>query len=378
MDLAAFTSESREERTNYALVVGMREDGKQRAVGSNRGSRLEACGARNDGQDNGCDGTPEKWAHCTGCSSGIMRLVAGDCNRAILSPMTLRRALFGDALVDRRSAIRGLAAMAVTPLVAHSGVGEVNRRRLERIGLALYTVRDLTSRDYERTLQQVAEIGYRDVDMYIYDARREPAQTRAMLDRAGLSCPSARVATPALYRGWDRFLDAANTLGARWITLANISYEERIHLRDWEELAEVLNKCGDAARQRGLTLCYHNHSFELEPLEGRVPLDMLLASTQPELVRLQMDVYWMTHGRRDPAAEIRRLGSRVATLHLKDMDASPARGITSVGRGIIDFRAVLTAAADARVAHYFVEEDAPANSLAAIRSSYQHLERLEF
>jgi sugar phosphate isomerase/epimerase len=216
------------------------------------------------------------------------------------------------------------------------------------------------------------------VDMYIYDARREPAETRAMLDRVGLACPSARVATPALYRGWDRFLDAANTLGARWITLANVSYEERLRLRDWHELADVLNKAGDSARGRGLSLCYHNHSFELEPLEGKIPLDLLLASTEPALVKLQMDVYWMARGGRNPAVEIRRLGSRVATLHLKDMDATPARGITSVGRGTIDFKAVLAAAADAKVSHYFVEEDAPANPLDAIRSSYAHLARLEF
>ena len=254
----------------------------------------------------------------------------------------------------------------------------VRQRKLDRIGLALFTVQRLTSRDYEGTLQQVAGIGYRDVDMYIYDARREPAETRAMLDRVGLACASARIATPALYRGWDRFLDAANTLGARWITLANVSYEERLHLRDWHELAEVFNKAGEAARRRGLSLCYHNHAFELEPLEGKVPLDLLVASTDPSLVKLQMDVYWMTRGGRNPAAEIRRLGSRVASLHLKDMDATTERGITSVGRGTIDFKAVLAAAADAKVSHYFVEEDAPADPQAAIRSSYAHLARLEF
>jgi len=281
--------------------------------------------------------------------------------------------------VDRRSAIRTLAALAATPLLGRRAGADISPpRRLDRIGLALFTVGRLTSRDYEGTLRQVADIGYRDVDMYIYDARREPAETRAMLDRAGLACASARVATPALYRGWDRFLDAANTLGARWITLANVAYEERLHLRDWRELADVLNNAGAAARRRGLSLCYHNHSFELEPLEGKVPLDLLLASTDPALVRLQMDVYWMTHGGRDPAAEIRRLGSRVATLHLKDMDSTPARGITSVGRGRIDFRSVLRAAADAKVSHYFVEEDAPADPLGAIRSSYAYLARMEF
>jgi sugar phosphate isomerase/epimerase len=286
-----------------------------------------------------------------------------------------------DVPVNRRNAIRALAALAATPLLARAELiraERVRRRKLDRIGLALITVGRFTSRDYERTLQQVAQIGYRDVDMYIYDSRREPIETRAMLDRAGLICPSARVATPALYRGWDRFLDAANNLGARWVTLANVPYEERLHLRDWHELADVLNKAGDAARRRGLSLCYHNHAFELESLEGNIPLDLLLASTDPALLKLQMDVYWMTRGGRNPAAEIRRLGSRVATLHLKDMDATPARGITSVGRGTIDFRAVLAAAADAKVSHYFVEEDAPADPLDAIRSSYAHLARLEF
>ncbi|HUF30244.1 MAG TPA: TIM barrel protein, partial [Gemmatimonadaceae bacterium] len=217
--------------------------------------------------------------------------------------------------VDRRSALRGLAALAAMPLFARGEMTALRQRKLDRIGLALFTVNSLTSRDYERTLQQVAEIGYRDVDMYIHDSRREPVETRAMLDRAGLACPSARVATPALYRGWDRYLDGANRLGARWITLANVSYEERIQLLDWREIADVLNTAGEAARRQGLTLCYHNHAFELEPMEGKVPLDLLLASTDPALVRLQMDVYWMTRGGRNPAAEIRRLGSRVASLH---------------------------------------------------------------
>jgi sugar phosphate isomerase/epimerase len=283
-----------------------------------------------------------------------------------------------EARIDRRSALRGLAALAAIPIVGRGDMTAIHQRPLERIGLALFTVTRLTSRDYEGTLRQVAEIGFRDVDMYIYDSRRAPADTRAMLDRAGLSCPSARIATPALYRGWERFLDAANTLGARWITLANVSYEERLQLRDWHELADILNRAGDAARGQGLTLCYHNHAFELEPMEGAVPLDLLLASTDPALVRLQMDVYWMARGGRDPAAEIRRLGPRVASLHLKDMDATQARGITSVGRGTIDFRAVLAAAADAEISGYFVEEDAPADPLEAIRSSYTHLARLEF
>ena len=277
--------------------------------------------------------------------------------------------------IDRRAALRAIAALAVTPALLRA---EIRRRRLNRIGLAVLSVNTVSARDYEPTMREVAAIGYREVDMYIYESHREPTETRAILDRAGLACPSARVATPALYRGWNRFLDAANTLGARWITLANVTYEERLHLRDWQELAHVLNKAGEEAKKHGLTLCYHSHSFELEPMEGKIPLDLLLASTDPALVKLQMDVYWMTRGGRNPATEIRRLGSRVATLHLKDMDATSAKGITSVGKGVIDFPAILAAAADAKVANYFVEEDAPAEPMAAVRSSYEYLSTLDF
>ena len=277
-------------------------------------------------------------------------------------------------LLDRRDAVKALGLLTAAPFLGgwpNPHGAAVGRRA--RIGLAIYTVRDRLARDFEGTLRAVAEIGYRDLDMYIHAAGRSPKETRAILDRVGLSCPSARVATLALYRGWDRFLDAANVLGARYVTVANVSLEERLALIDWRELVDVFNAAGERARRAGLTLCYHNHSFELEPMEGTVPLDLLLASTDPALVKLQMDVYWMTHGRRDPIAEIERLGSRVATLHLKDMDATPARGITTVGRGTLDFARILAAAASAGVTHAFVEEDNPADSLAAIRASYKHL-----
>lgn len=273
--------------------------------------------------------------------------------------------------ITRREALGRLAALAALPSLARFGPPP-----LERIGLAVFTVRPLLARDFERTMQAVAQIGYRDLDMYIHESRLRPRETRAVIDRAGLTCRSARVATPALYRGWDRSLDAALELGARWITLANVPYEERLLLRDWQELFEVFSKVGDEARKRGLGFCYHNHDFELQPIENRIPLDLLVTSTSADLVKLQMDVYWMTKGGRDPVAEITRLGSRVASLHLKDMDRTPQRGITTVGSGTIDFARVIAAARTAGVEDFYVEEDAPRDPLAAVRASYAHLRGL--
>ncbi len=250
--------------------------------------------------------------------------------------------------------------------------------KLDHVGLAIITVRAAVQRDFEGTLRQVAAIGYRDVDMYIYESNLDAPATRAVLDRVGLTCTSARVRTTSLYRGWERFLDAANVLGAKFITLADVPAAERVSLRDYHELAALFNTCGAIARQHGLTFCYHNHDAELATMEGSVPYDVIIAETDPKLVHLQMDVYWMVHGGRDPVPEIRRLAGRVSTLHLKDMQHWPRRGITTVGSGRIDFRDILRAAIDTGIRYWYVEEDAPKGpGIDAVRAAYTYLHGLD-
>ena len=278
-------------------------------------------------------------------------------------------------MITRRELLSsGIAALVAGPSLAFAG----RPRRFERIGLALYTVRQLAARDFEGTLRAIADIGYRDLDMYPDVGGLQPRETRALLDRFGLACRSSRIATSAMARDLDRAVDAANVLGARWLTLANVPAPERTSLGDWERLIGTINRAAEVARRGGLTLCYHNHDFELQPMSGQVPFEMLLSGTDADLVRLQMDVYWMTKAGRNPVDEIRRLTGRVATLHLKDMDGTPQRGIATVGAGIIDFAAVLRAASEAKVADVFVEEDEPADPMEAARRSHAHLARLSY
>jgi sugar phosphate isomerase/epimerase len=244
------------------------------------------------------------------------------------------------------------------------------------LGIALFTVRGEATRDLPGTLARLAAMGYREVDMYPYQAgiAWAPARTRRALADAGLTCPSARVTLPTLYRAWDRTLDGCATLGATMVTVANIGFEERTTLLDWRELVALYARCGTAARARGMVLCHHNHEFELQAVEGEVPWELLVAGTDPASVRLQADVHWVRIGGRDPVREIARLGARVASLHLKDTTAGGA--ITTVGKGTTDFRAVLDAAAAAGVRHAFVEEDDPADPMAAARAAADHLRGL--
>lgn len=244
------------------------------------------------------------------------------------------------------------------------------------LGLALLTVQREARRDFAGTLARLAAMGYRELDMYPTDAGVDAPAARQALDAAGLTCVSSRVPVAVLSRGWERALDAAATLGARFVTLANVPPEERPTPGDWDELAELFARRGREARARGLTFCYHHHAFEFVPAGGRTPFERLLAATAPDEVRLQVDVYWLRAAGRDPAAELRRLGNRVATLHLKDATPAPASAITTVGRGTLDFRAVLDAAWAGGVRHAFVEEDAPADPLGSARDAAAYLTAL--
>ncbi len=134
-----------------------------------------------------------------------------------------------------------------------------------------------------------------------------------------------------------------------------------------------------------MQLCYHNHGFEFEPLaDGRRPLDVLMGAVKPELVKLELDVFWVSVTGADPVALIQQYAGRIPLLHLKDKAKGTApetqeskvapTTFTPVGAGAVDFPAVLKAAAAAGVEHYFVEQDhAQGDPIAALKQSYQYL-----
>ena len=154
------------------------------------------------------------------------------------------------------------------------------------------------------------------------------------------------------------------------------------------QLADRLNTVGEQVKKAGLQLCYHNHGFEFEPLpDGRRPLDVLMAAVKPELVKLELDVFWVSLTGADPVALIKQYSGRIPLLHLKDKAKGTApetqeskvapTTFTPVGAGAVDFPAVLKAAAAAGVEQYFVEQDhAQGDPIAALKQSYQYLRTL--
>jgi sugar phosphate isomerase/epimerase len=244
--------------------------------------------------------------------------------------------------------------------------------RLSRIGLQLYTA------DFAGTLKRVAALGFREVEFAGYHGRT-PVEVRAALNLYRLSAPSAHVSTAELRGDLERTIEAALTVGHDYLVCGYVAAAERRTLDDYRRLAELLNRAGERTRRAGVQLCYHNHDFEFESISSRTPYDLLLAQTDARLVKMQLDLYWIAKAGRSALNYFAEHPGRFSLLHVKDMDATPRRFFTEVGRGVIDFKTILAAAGRAGVRHYFIEQDETAASpFDSIRISLDYLKRLRF
>jgi sugar phosphate isomerase/epimerase len=263
------------------------------------------------------------------------------------------------------------------------GPGPADRRadslppaRIDRVGIQLYTLRSEMERDVERTLSRVAGIGYREVEFAGYFGR-SPVQLREALRAAGLDAPSAHVEAKTVEGDWMRTLDEAAAVGHQYIVAAWIDADRRMTLDDWKRWAGRFGTAAEQAKSAGLRFAYHNHDYEFTPVGGRIPYDVLLENTDPDLVAFEMDLFWLIRAGSDPLAYFARHPGRFPLVHVKDMDASPEKRMVDVGRGSIDFRRIFARSAEAGIRHYFVEHDEPVSPFESARISFEAMRRLE-
>lgn len=265
----------------------------------------------------------------------------------------------------RRALLAAGAAAVATPASA---------RTIERIGVQLYTVRELLQRDFEGTLAKIAAIGYREVEFGGLEGP-SPKETLAMLKRHGLSAPSGHAQLDALERHLPKVLEDANAREQKYVVCPSIDEDRHRTLDDWKRLCATFNLIGAQAKRAGLAFAYHNHDFEFQTVDGQLPYELLLANTDPALVGMELDLYWMTHAGHDPVAWFKRHPGRFPLLHLKD--ATRQSAITDVGSGTIDFKRILGVAKGAGVTHCFVEHDDPVDPMKSIETSLTNLSKLE-
>jgi sugar phosphate isomerase/epimerase len=248
--------------------------------------------------------------------------------------------------------------------------------KIGKVGIQLYTVRDQMKADVEGTLARIAQIGYKEVEFAGYFGH-PPEHIRQYLDRNGLSAPSTHVA----YENddqWKAALDTAKQIGHEYIVMPWIPEERRKTLDDWKKFAETFNHAAQMSHDAGIQFAYHNHDFEFPKLEGQVPYDVLLANTDPKLVQLEIDLYWITKAGYDPLAYFSRWPGRVPLVHVKDSTGGPEHKMVDVGAGTIDWKRIFAKREQAGIKHFFVEHDQPPQPFQDIAASYRYLKELEF
>jgi len=225
-----------------------------------------------------------------------------------------------------------------------------------KIGLQLYTLRDALAENFRVGLRRVSALGYQGVEFAGYGGLE--AEELGMLTRAlGLSPVSSHVSIDQLDAHLADELDYAVTAGLAHVVCPWLPAARRANAGEYRATARLLNEIGVACQARGLQFGYHNHAVELETQVGNVPaLEFLLAETDPALVNIEFDVYWIQYAGMSPSDWIQRYAGRCPLLHIKDMDPND-RSFREVGQGSLDMKAIVAAARTADSSWLFVEQD---------------------
>jgi sugar phosphate isomerase/epimerase len=273
-------------------------------------------------------------------------------------------------MLTRRGFVKTAAACAVA-----GGVRDLWASPLGLpFGLQLYSVREFLPKDYEGTLQQLGAMGYREVEaagFYNHSA----ADVKQAMKRAGLRCVSAHYPLPELKPKVEEIIAYGNALGLDYLICSSpmlrnpqkgAKWLDAMHamsLDDWKWNAEQFNQIGEKVKAAGMQLGYHNHFFEFHEKDGVLPYDVLLQSTDPKLVTMEMDCGWVVIGGQKPEHYLTHYPERYSMLHIKEFKLDGWKpGMepvsTEMGRGSIDYGPIFAAAKKARIRHIFVEQEA--------------------
>jgi sugar phosphate isomerase/epimerase len=307
--------------------------------------------------------------------------------------------------VKRRGfiAMAGGAVAAMAAALDHRSLAIGAAGGRSAVGLELITVMSLLDDDFRGTLSEVSAIGYREVET-LGSMGRSPAEVRDVLRACHLDSPSQHLVPGdlyAVYQQWNRGaitmaqalesleagyalarmlpiieegIERARTLGQRYLVWPVLFASQVASAQALDEVIRALNLAGDLCRREGLTFAYHNGSNAFRRIGTDLAYDLILRHTDRHAVKMELDTYYAVAAGADVPGYFAHFPGRFRLMHLKDLDRQGQ--ITALGKGTIDFHAVMHAAKAAGVQHLFVEQDRAPDALASARSSFEYVRSL--
>ncbi len=282
--------------------------------------------------------------------------------------------------MQRRIFLQSLAIGAAT-IAAGDVFAEAKKAR--NYGVQLYTVRQPIAKDLEKTLTQLKAMGYNKVELFGYDGKffgKTAQEFKQILNNTGLKAVSshhmaglAMKMKGSISEGWDQAIEDMHTIGAEYMVCAFLFPNERT-ADNYNKLPDMFNKAGEKTKAAGIQFAYHNHDFEFEKFADSTLMDFLITKTQPELVKIELDLYWISKTGNDPVAYFTKYPGRFPLWHVKDMEKG-TNAITEVGNGVIDFDRIFAARKTAGLKHWFVEQDVSKGDIfESLKSSHSYLD----
>ena len=267
--------------------------------------------------------------------------------------------------------------------------------------LQLYNVREELKKDFDGTLEEVARIGYKYVELALAQSFEKTAsQFKASLDRVGLTAISAHVPYRDMKADPENVISFHIDIGCKYIVVPYLLDEDRSTGPHYEEVKKDIAHLGEVVNICGGTLLYHNHEFEFVDYKGKYALDDLFESIPAELLQTEIDVCWVKVSEVDPAEYILKYTGRSPVVHLKDFDSSDGKTVKAeyeligeakkaraagsfpfraLGHGILDIPGIIKAAEKAGTQWLVVEQDLPSpgkTSIECAKDSFDYLSTL--
>lgn len=249
-------------------------------------------------------------------------------------------------------------------------------------GVQLYMLRRQAENDLAGVLREIRDADFAQVELYPIAYNRPAAELRHMVQDAGLGA----VAGHFDYVGLEERLDFAQQLGLKYFVCPMLPKDQWSSLDGFQKAADLFNRVGEGARSRGMEFVFHNHDYEFRPIDGSNGFRELMEHTDPKLVKLELDMYWLTQAGQDPMVVLKTHADRVRLVHMKDRIAGApttydmdkhSENFTELGRGTINWPALLAQARAQGVRYAFLDQDETSGPVvASIRISRAYLRTL--
>lgn len=251
-------------------------------------------------------------------------------------------------------------------------------RYKNKVGLQLYSLRDVISKDPKAVLKSVADFGYKELETFGYkDGKLFGLTVKEYGDYVkglGMKTLSGHYGIDLLDKDWDKTCADAKGLGQQYVVVPWLNEEFYKTLDVLKQTCAKINKAAVVAKAAGLKMGYHNHAFEFKQVEGQVIFDVMLQELDPKLVSIEMDLFWVVNAGQDPLKYFEKYPGRFEQWHVKDMDKADRNRNADVGTGTIDFKTIFANAKKSGMKHFYIEQETyPGTSTDSIKASITNL-----